>query len=168
MAIAAFVESDYLDHIVRLFQFERTGSGTHQLSYSRLMQEVERNDGSSRQTIVLRPQKMSDFEGELAGIAAALASTLPDVTVEVTDPLKSPPGTFLPPEAVHVLTAILPFAAGYSFDKAADLIVEKLRAGLRRKPDGPKRVLEIYGPDGRVLRRVEVSPDDHSDAGAED
>ncbi|HXV04361.1 MAG TPA: hypothetical protein VFP23_00455 [Solirubrobacterales bacterium] len=132
------------------------------------MQGVEREQGVPRQTIVLRPEKASDFEGELPGIAASLAAALPDLTVEVTDPLKSPPGTFLPPEAVNVLTAIFPYAAGYSFDKAADLIVEKLRAGLRREPDAPKRVLEIYGPDGRVLRRVEVSPDDASPGGEGD
>jgi hypothetical protein len=108
--------------------------------------------------IVLRSEKASDFEGELVGIADALTATLPDLTVEVADPLKSPPGTFLPPEAVHVLTAIFPYAAGYSFDKAADLITERLRAGLRRDPDAtPKRILEIYGPDGGILKRVEIS-----------
>jgi hypothetical protein len=166
--LATFITSDTLDHIVRLSYFRRTGRGTHHLGYSRLVEKVERDSGNVRQTIVLRPQKVSDFQGELAKIAAALASALPDLTVEVTDPLKSPPGTFLPPDAVHVLTAIFPYAAGYSFDKAADLIIERLRAGLRGKPDAPKRVLKIYGPDGRVLRRVEVSTDDHSDAGEED
>jgi hypothetical protein len=138
---------------------------THRVDYIRLVQGVEREQGAPRQTIVLRPEKASDFEGELPGIAAALASALPDLTIEVTDPLKSPPGTFLPPDAVHVLTAIFPYAAGYSFDRAADLIIEKLRAGLRSEPDAPKRVLEIYGPDGNVLRRVEVSPDDVSPVG---
>jgi hypothetical protein len=140
----------------------------HRVDYIRLVQGVEREQGAPRQTLVLRPEKASDFEGELSGIAAALASALPDLTVDVTDPLKSPPGTFLPPDAAHVLTAIFPYAAGYSFDKAADLIIEKLRAGLRREPDAPKRVLEIYGPEGRVLRRVEVSPDDVSPADEED
>jgi hypothetical protein len=122
------------------------------------VQGVERDGDASRQTIVLRPEKASDFEGELGGIADALTAALPDLAVEVPDPLKSPPGTFLPPEAVHVLTAIFPYAAGYSFDKAADLITERLRAGLRRDPDStPKRILEIYGPDGGILKRVEVS-----------
>jgi hypothetical protein len=139
--------------------------GTHHAGYSRLVQGVERDDDASRQRIVLRPQKASDFEGELADIADALTAALPELSIEVTDPLKSPPGTFLPPDAVHVLTAIFPYAAGYSFDRAADLIIEKLRAGLRREPDAPKRVLEIYGPDGKVLRRVEVSPDDDSPVG---
>lgn len=129
---------------------------------------MERDDDALRRTIVLRRQKASAFEGELAAIADALTTALPELSVEITDPLKSPPGTFPPPEAVHVLTAIFPYAAGYSFDKAADLITQKLRAGLRGKPDAPKRVLEIYGPDGRVLRRVEVSPDEVSPVDDED
>lgn len=145
----------------------RPSSSRARVGYSRLVQGVERDGDPSRQTIVLRPQKASDFEGELAEIADALTAALPNLAVEITDPLKSPPGTFLPPDVVHVLTAIFPYAAGYGFDKAADLITEKLRAGLRRRPEAPKRILEIYGPNGGILRRIEISADDVSPAGDE-
>ncbi|HEY5051775.1 MAG TPA: hypothetical protein VII45_00020 [Solirubrobacterales bacterium] len=56
----------------------------------------------ARQTIVLSPEKASDFEGELTALADALTEALPDLAVEIRDPLKGPPGA-LPPEASRSL-----------------------------------------------------------------
>lgn len=123
------------------------------------MQTKPRIADPSRQVIVLSPEKASDFEGELSALADALTEALPDLSVEVRNPLKSPPGA-LPPEAVEVLTVIWPLAVGYAFDKAADLIVGRLRAGLKDQEDEPQvRIVKIYGPTGNILRRVRIPGD---------
>jgi hypothetical protein len=124
------------------------------------MQGEQRED-TTRQVIVLSPEKASDFDGELPALADALRAELPDVEVEIRDPLKSPPGAFFPPEVVHVLTVIFPYAAGYSFDKAADLITAKLRGAFKNEADEtPTRIVRIYGPDGKLLKRVEIADQD--------
>jgi hypothetical protein len=110
--------------------------------------------------IILRPIRASDFEGELESLADALRGAL-DVGVEVWSPLKSPPGAF-PSGVAEVLSVILPFAGGYAFDAAADLIVGRLREALRDRDDDPEsggRVVEIYGPSGEILKRIRI-PDD--------
>jgi hypothetical protein len=113
----------------------------------------------SRQAIILSPEKASDFEGELSALADALTEALPDLSVEIRDPLKSPPGA-LPPAAVEVLTVIWPLAVGYAFNKGADLIIEKLRAGSKTQEDGAQvRIVKIYGPTGEILRRVRIPGD---------
>jgi hypothetical protein len=115
------------------------------------------------QTIVLSPEKASDFEGELAAVADALTTALTDLAVEIRDPLKSPPGAFLP-EAAEVLTAIFPFAAGYAFNRAADLIIGKLRTGSKGDDvESPVRIVKFYGPTGEILKRVRI-PTDGSEA----
>jgi hypothetical protein len=113
----------------------------------------------ARQTIVLSPEKASDFEGELAALADALTDALPDLAVEIRDPLKGPPGAF-PSEAVAVLTVIWPLAVGYAFDKAADLIIAKLRRDPTDTEDEHQvRIVKIYGPTGEILRRVRIPAD---------
>jgi hypothetical protein len=107
--------------------------------------------------IILRPVRASDFEGELDGLVEALHEALPDVGVEVWDPLKSPPGSL--PAVSEVLSVILPFAGGYAFTKAADAILGRLRAAVHREEEPPVRVVEFYGPTGKVLRRIQVSDD---------
>jgi hypothetical protein len=125
------------------------------------MQSEKRKADVRSQTIVLSPEKASDFEGELPALADDLTDELPDVTVEIRDPLRSPPGAFIPPEAVHVLSVIFPYAAGYSFDKAADLITGRLRATLKKDGDeSPVRIVKIYGPGGEILKRIKISAED--------
>lgn len=120
------------------------------------MQTKPRIADASRQAIVLSPDKASDFEGELSELADALTEALPDLSVEIRDPLKGPPGA-LPPEAVEVLTVIWPLAVGYAFNKAADLIIGRLRAGLKDLEEEPQvRIVKIYGPTGEILRRVRI------------
>lgn len=112
------------------------------------------------QTIVLSPEKASDFEGELAAVADALTAALPDLAVEIRDPLKGPPGAFLP-QAAEVLTAIFPFAAGYAFNRAADLIIGTLRTGSKGEKDESRvRIVKIYGPAGEILRLVRIPVDE--------
>jgi hypothetical protein len=112
-----------------------------------------------RQTIVLSPERASDFEGELSALSDALTEALPDLSVEIRDPLEGPLGA-LPPEAVEVLTVIWPLAAGYAFNKAADLIFGKLRAGSKVDEDEvPVRIVKIYGPTGEILKRVRIPGD---------
>lgn len=123
------------------------------------MQPKLRIADTSRQAIILSPEKASDFEGELSALADALTEALPDLSVEIRDPLKGPPGV-LPPEAVEILTVIWPLAVGYAFNKAADLIIGKLRAGSKDQEDEPQvRIVKIYGPTGEILRRVRIPID---------
>jgi hypothetical protein len=111
---------------------------------------------NSRERIVLRPIRAADFEGELDGLADALRGALPEVRIEVWDPLKSPPGSL--PAISEVLSVILPFAGGYAFNKAADAIVGRLRsAHSEYEDDSPVRVVEFYGPSGEVLKRIQIS-----------
>jgi hypothetical protein len=112
-----------------------------------------------QQTIVLSPEKASDFKEELSPLAEALTEAFPDLAVEIRDPLKSPPGAFLP-EAVQVLTVIFPYAAGYAFNQAADLIIGKLRAGSKADDgESPVGIVKIYGPTGEILKRVQIPAD---------
>lgn len=123
------------------------------------MQPKPRIADPSQQAIVLSPEKASDFEGELSALADALTEALPDLSVEIRDPLKAPPGA-LPPEAIEVLTVIWPLAVGYAFSKTADLIIGKLRAGSKAREDGAQvRIVKIYGPTGEILRRVRIPGD---------
>lgn len=109
--------------------------------------------------IILRPVRADDFEGELDGLADALREGLPDVGVEVWDPLQGPPGSSLPAVS-EILTVILPFAGGYAFDAAADLIVGKLRSAMGAGEEKmTERMVEIYGPSGEILKRVRL-PDE--------
>jgi hypothetical protein len=109
--------------------------------------------------IILRPVRADDFEGELDGLVEALHEALPDVGVEVWDPLQGPPGSSLPAFS-EILTVILPFAGGYAFDAAADLIVGRLRSAMSAdEKKMPERVVELYGPSGEVLKRVRL-PDE--------
>jgi hypothetical protein len=118
---------------------------------------------NSQQRIILRPTRSADFEGELDGLAEALQNALPEVRVEFWDPLKRPPGSL--PALGEVLTIILPFAGGYAFNKAADAIVGRLRAIVERprgthaddEDEAPMRLVELYGPSGEILRRIQVS-----------
>jgi hypothetical protein len=128
--------------------------------YSVRVQDEQR-EKAVRQVIVLSPEKASDFDGEMPALGDALKAELPDVDIEIRDPLKSPPGAFFPPEVVHVLTVIVPYAAGYSFDKAADLIAAKLRGAFKRGADEkPTRIVKMYGPDGKLLKRIEIADED--------
>jgi hypothetical protein len=124
------------------------------------MQAKSRIADPSRQVIVLSPEKASDFEGEVSALADGLTEAFPDLSVEVRNPLKGPPGT-LPPEAVEVLTVIWPLAVGYAFNKAADLIIGILRAGSKAQEDEPQvRLVKIYGPTGEILRQVQIPGDE--------
>ncbi len=123
------------------------------------MQDKLRISDPPRQTIVLSPEKASDFEGELSVLADALTESLPELSTEVRNPLKGPPGAF-PPETVEVLTVIWPLAVGYAFNKAVDLIIEKLSARSKDQEDGHRvRVVKIYGPTGEILKRVQIPGD---------
>jgi hypothetical protein len=107
--------------------------------------------------IILRAVRASDFEGELDGVVAALRVALPDVGVEVWDPLRKPPGVALPAVS-EILSVLPPFAAGYAFDTAADIIIGRLRsARATDEHEPPAREVEIYGPSGEVLKRVRIS-----------
>lgn len=120
------------------------------------------------QKIVLSPARASDFDKELDDLGDALREALPEIVVEVQNPLERPPGA-LPTEIIEVLTVILPFAGGYAFEKVADIIIGRLRSGSRRAGHAqPKRVVEIYGPSGEVLRRVEIPDETNSDQRPED
>lgn len=120
------------------------------------------------QKIVLRPVRASDFDQELDDLGDALREALPEVVVEVQNPLERPPGA-MPTEIIEVLTVILPFAGGYAFNKVADIIIGRLRSALRRNDDPqPRRVVEIYGPSGEILRRVEIPDETDSEQRQED
>jgi hypothetical protein len=109
--------------------------------------------------IVLSPVRASDFAGELDDLSDALREALPDIAVEVRNPLERPPGA-LPTGITELLSVILPFAGGYAFDTVADIIMGRLRSALKRGGDAqPKKVVQIYGPSGEILRRVQI-PDD--------
>jgi hypothetical protein len=124
------------------------------------MQTKSRIADPSRQVIVLSPEKASDFEGELPALADVLTEAFSDLSVEVRNPLKGPPGA-LPSEAVEVLTVIWPLAVGYAFNKAADLIIGKLRAGSKAQKDEPQvRLVKIYCPTGEILRQVRIPGDE--------
>lgn len=113
--------------------------------------------------IILRPIRADDFEGEIDGLVEALRETVPDVGVEVWDPLRRPPGASLPAVS-EILSVILPFAGGYVFDMVADLIVERLRSAVSDdEQEVPERVVEFYGPSGEILKRIRI-PDDGRDS----
>jgi hypothetical protein len=99
----------------------------------------------------------SDFVDELDELAKALRATLPDVEVEVEDPSIGPPGVF-GLEVAEVLTVILPFAGEYLASKAIDIILGKLREARqkRQKAASSPRIVRIYGPNGEVLKTVEI------------
>jgi hypothetical protein len=59
-----------------------------------------------------------------------------------------------------VLSVVLPGAAGVLTTRLVDLTVDWMR---RRVPRQRLRIVKIYGPDGRLLRRLEVK-DDGEDA----
>ena len=108
------------------------------------------------QKVVLSPQMASDFEGELDGVADSIRELLPDAEIEIRDPSKAPPGLF-GPELGELLTVILPLASEYTFDRVMDAVIERLRAGRRkRNQDDPSPRVKFYGPNGEILKEVEV------------
>jgi hypothetical protein len=111
----------------------------------------------TEQKIVLSPRMAADFEGELEDIASSLSAALPDTEVEVQDPSTAPPG-FFGLELGEVLMVILPFTGEHLASTAIDIIIEKLRAARkkRRDEDPPPRIVKIYGPNGEVLKTVEI------------
>jgi hypothetical protein len=119
--------------------------------------------------IILAPVRASDFEGELDGLSDALREALPDVVVEVQNPLKRPPGA-LPTEITEVLTVILMFAGNYAFDTVVDIVIRRLRSTARKgEEDAPSRkVVEIYGPSGEILRRIQIPAEAESEEHPED
>jgi hypothetical protein len=107
--------------------------------------------------IVLSRQMASDFEGELEELADFLRESLPDLEVEIRDPTTAPPGSF-GPEAVEVLTVILPTAVDSVVGVVIGVIVEKVRGALRkhRRSEPPSKIVRIYGPRGEVLSILEI------------
>jgi hypothetical protein len=118
--------------------------------------------------IVLSPRLASDFDGELDDLADAVRSAVPGFRVKIQNPLAAPPGSF-GPDLAEVLTVILPAASDYVIGTAIDAIVRKVKdAWWKRAHDSEEsRVVNIYGPNGEILKKV-VLPADADQAQAED
>lgn len=106
---------------------------------------------------------MSHYADELEGIAEAIREVAPDLTVEVEDPKLIPPGKYGVIYA-EVLNVTLPVLGGYVFGKIADAVISKAQAGWDRKQKHnarPRpRYVNILGPDGEVLRKVRIPPEE--------
>ncbi|HEV7943762.1 MAG TPA: hypothetical protein VGP17_13295 [Solirubrobacteraceae bacterium] len=111
------------------------------------------------ETVLLSPRGRGDFREDLDDIAAAAREAAPDVEVTVEEPTSMEAGK----RGVvwgEVLNVTLSFTGGYLFGKVMDAIVDKASDGWRThnkpKPRPRPRFVNFYGPDGEVLRQVEV------------
>jgi hypothetical protein len=115
--------------------------------------------------VELRPYARSHFDGELDEIGDAIRGVVPDAEVTTWDPTTQPPGIAAPP-ADEVLGVLLSLAGGDAFDSLADGVISVARRNWRRdRPAAGSRVVKFYGPEGEILKEVEVSADDPDPGG---
>lgn len=113
---------------------------------------------SDREAIHVTVKGLTDYDGELDGIADAIRSEAPGAEVHVEDPKAMEPGRYGVVFG-EVLTVTIP--AGYVFGRIADAVVHAVIAGWKRKrAEGTgghrPRFVNIYGPKEEVVRRVRI------------
>lgn len=115
---------------------------------------------------IITTKGLTDYDGELDGIADAIRAADSTVEVEVVDPKRMEPGRYgvVWGEILHVT---LPMLEGYAAGKIIDAVIAQARKGSAAKQAGKPRprprFVVIFGPDGKEMKRISVDAEADED-----